>query len=128
MDAWKVPQSSRSRLDRGFLMDVGPTSAGLAVLTAPSDCANGDPCYTGSDGSERAYWREVQAPQEYPGQLTPEPARENHRGVIDPRPEPTCDTPSDQSPVPHCPDPEQGADRQVLPPPELSWCLLQGSS
>ena len=24
MDVWEVPQSSRSGLDRGFLMDVGP--------------------------------------------------------------------------------------------------------
>jgi hypothetical protein len=24
MDVWEVPQSSRSDLDRGFLMDVGP--------------------------------------------------------------------------------------------------------
>jgi DNA-binding transcriptional LysR family regulator len=27
MDVWEVPQSSRSGLDRGFLMDVGPTRA-----------------------------------------------------------------------------------------------------
>ncbi len=29
MDVWEVPQSTRSGLDRGFLMDVGPTHAGL---------------------------------------------------------------------------------------------------
>ena len=27
MDVWEVPRSSRSGLDRGFLMDVGPTRA-----------------------------------------------------------------------------------------------------
>ena len=27
MDVWEVPQSSRSGLDRGFLMDVGPQRA-----------------------------------------------------------------------------------------------------
>jgi hypothetical protein len=27
MDVWEIPQSSRSRLDRGVLMDVGPTRA-----------------------------------------------------------------------------------------------------
>ena len=27
MDVWEVPQSSRSGLDRGFLMDVGPKRA-----------------------------------------------------------------------------------------------------
>ena len=27
MDVWQVAQSSRSGLDRGFLMDVGPTRA-----------------------------------------------------------------------------------------------------
>jgi hypothetical protein len=27
MDVWEVPPSSRSGLDRGFLMDVGPTRA-----------------------------------------------------------------------------------------------------
>jgi hypothetical protein len=27
MDVWEVAQSSRSGLDRGFLMDVGPTRA-----------------------------------------------------------------------------------------------------
>jgi hypothetical protein len=35
MDVWEVPQSSRSGLDRGFLMDVGPTRArytGMARL------------------------------------------------------------------------------------------------
>jgi hypothetical protein len=31
MDAWDVPQSSRSGLDRGFLMDVGPKRAALVA-------------------------------------------------------------------------------------------------
>jgi hypothetical protein len=29
MDVWEVPQSSRSGLDRGFLMDIGPKRARL---------------------------------------------------------------------------------------------------
>jgi hypothetical protein len=29
MDVWEIPQSSRSELDRGFLMDVGPTRVGM---------------------------------------------------------------------------------------------------
>jgi hypothetical protein len=32
MDVWEVPRSSRSGLDRGFLMDVGPT-----LLSADAD-------------------------------------------------------------------------------------------
>ena len=31
MDVWEVPQSSRSRLDIGFLIDVGPMRAGLVL-------------------------------------------------------------------------------------------------
>src|SRR5262249_12805310 len=35
MDVWEVPQSSRSGLDRGFLMDVGPKQVDLRRLPAP---------------------------------------------------------------------------------------------
>jgi hypothetical protein len=31
MDVWEVPRSSRAGLDRGFLMDVGPTRAKVLV-------------------------------------------------------------------------------------------------
>src|SRR5262249_34627912 len=35
MNVWEVPQSSRSDLDRGFLMDVGPTRASVASAPNP---------------------------------------------------------------------------------------------
>jgi hypothetical protein len=37
MDVWEVPRSSRSGLDRGFLMDVGPTRARIG-FNAHSQC------------------------------------------------------------------------------------------
>src|SRR5262249_40411798 len=44
MDVWEVPQSSRSGLDRGFLMDVGPKRAALGawhhVVVRPSSLGN----------------------------------------------------------------------------------------
>ena len=39
MDVWEVPQSSRSGLDRGFLMDVGPM---LLRLRPSGDVARDD--------------------------------------------------------------------------------------
>jgi hypothetical protein len=34
MDVWEISSSSRSGLDRGFLMDVGPTAASADTCAA----------------------------------------------------------------------------------------------
>src|SRR3954468_9564305 len=38
MDGWEVPQSSRSGLDRGLLMDGGPKQLGREVFLALKRC------------------------------------------------------------------------------------------
>jgi hypothetical protein len=43
MDVWEVPVSSCSGLDKGFLMDVGPTRAGhfgLGAFVDPTEARN----------------------------------------------------------------------------------------